>query len=112
MWLFVMCPPSHRQTYAGAFRNNADSFWNHEERWNDYTGSLMRHENNMYNPSSPGACWVMECQECSGAVLITGILDYLLTNRPAAKITPSPKGRVFFCVLFLKMFLIIETIAT
>lgn len=74
----------------------------------------MRHENNMYNPSSPGACWVMECQECFGAVLITGILDYPLINRPVAKITQSPKGCVCFCdvFVFLIFFLIIETIAT
>lgn len=48
----------------------------------------MRHEINMYNPTSPGACWVMECQECFGAVLITGTLDYPLVNRPFALGTP------------------------
>lgn len=50
----------------------------------------MRHEINMYNPTSPGACWVMECQECFGAVLITGTLDYPLVNRPFALGNPPP----------------------
>lgn len=35
----------------------------------------MRHEINMYNPDLPGACWVMECQECFEAVLITRTLE-------------------------------------
>lgn len=112
MWPFVVCPPSHWQTYARVFMNNAESFWNHEERCHDKR-SLMRHENNMYNPSSPGACWVMVCQECFGAVLITGILDYPLINRPVAEITQSPKGCVCVCVIcFFLNVLIIETIAT
>lgn len=52
----------------------------------------MRREINMYNPASPGACWVMECQECFGAVLITGTLDYPLVNRlVTAKITQPPE---------------------
>lgn len=58
----------------------------------------MSREINMYNPSSPGACWVMECQECFGAVLITWILDYPLINRPiAAKTTQPPKDCLRFC---------------
>lgn len=50
----------------------------------------MRREINMYNPASPGACWVMECQECFGAVLITGTLEYLLVNRLLTAKTPQP----------------------
>lgn len=58
----------------------------------------MSREINMYNPSSPGACWVMECQECFGAVLITWILDYPLINRlVAAKTIQSLKDCLCFC---------------
>lgn len=56
----------------------------------------MRHEINMYNPASPGACWVMECQECFGAVLITGTLEYPLVNKlVTAKLPQSPEMRVW-----------------
>lgn len=34
----------------------------------------------MYAPAAPGACWVMECQECFAAVLITKTLEELLVN--------------------------------
>ena len=64
----------------------------------------MRREINMYNPASPGACWVMECQERFGAVLITGTLDYPLVNRlVTAKILQPPemcaRGRVCASVI-------------
>lgn len=56
----------------------------------------MRHEINMYNPASPGACWVMECQECFGAVLITGTLEYPLVNKlVTAKLPQTPEMRVW-----------------
>lgn len=53
----------------------------------------------MYNPASPGACWVMECQEYFGAVLITGTLEYPLVNRLlTAKIPQPPEMRVLLCM--------------
>lgn len=59
----------------------------------------MRREINMYNPASPGACWVMECQERFGAVLITGTLEYLLVNRVVtAKTLQPPEIDVCICV--------------
>lgn len=59
----------------------------------------MRREINMYNPASPGACWVMECQERFGAVLITGTLDYPLVNTlVTAKILQPPPRCVCGCV--------------
>ena len=36
----------------------------------------MRREINMYNPTSPAAFWVMECQEWFGAVLIMETLKH------------------------------------
>lgn len=50
----------------------------------------MRREINMYNPATPGACWVMECQERFGAVLITGTSVYPLVNRLVTAKTPQP----------------------
>lgn len=60
----------------------------------------MRHEINMYNPAAPGACWVMECQECFGAVLITrgggDTLDYPLVNTPLTSLRPPPHRPDYF----------------
>lgn len=42
----------------------------------------MKREINMYDPASPGACWVMECQKRFAAILITETLDYAFINWP------------------------------
>lgn len=67
----------------------------------------MRREINMYNPASPGACWVMECQECFGAVLITGTLDYPLVNTlvTAKILQPPPEMCVWLCMCICDYFL-------
>lgn len=48
----------------------------------------MSREINMYNPTSPGVCLVMECQERFEAALITGTLEYPLVNRQLAAKLP------------------------
>ncbi len=66
----------------------------------------MRREINMYNPASPGACWVMECQERFGTVLITGTLDYPLVNRlVTAKILQPSEMCVWLCMHICDYFL-------
>lgn len=65
----------------------------------------MRREINMCNLASPGACWVMECQECFDAVLITGTLDHPLINRlVTAKITPPLSGCACVSVITFPLF--------
>lgn len=44
----------------------------------------------MYDPASPGACWVMECQECFGAILITETLENPQINRLVPAKIPQP----------------------
>lgn len=67
----------------------------------------MRREINMYDPASPGACWVMECQERFGAVLITGTLEYPLVNRlVTAKIPQPPEMCVCVCVSVITFYII------
>ena len=77
-WLFPpslpRTPPGHR---PAPWRPVARGKNNNIVR----TRGVMRHEINMYNSGSPGACWVMECQECFWAVLITGTLKHPHINK-------------------------------